>query len=129
MTEGEPQANDISSRQGISDGITGMRLMIYLTEEDRLHHRGVHEELFARARQDGINGTSVWRAIEGFGRSGHARSSRFPDSVVGLPIVIELIDDKQQIETFLPVVRQLAPNALVTTESVQILGRHNKPSP
>jgi uncharacterized protein len=99
----------------------GTRLMIFLTEDDRVGPRSTHDALLQRAREDGMAGATVWRAIEGFGRSGRVRAARFPDVARGLPLVVELIDDEERIESFLPVVAELAPNALVTTEPVGML--------
>ncbi len=65
-------------------------------------------------------GATVWRGIEGFGATGHLRAARLPDLARGLPLVVEVIDDEQAVDAFLPVVRELATGALVTTETVTI---------
>ncbi len=63
-------------------------------------------------------GVTVWKGIEGYGASGHLRSSRFPDANIGLPITVELIDTPEQVESFLAVVKELAPRSFVTREKV-----------
>ncbi|MGP0028966.1 MAG: DUF190 domain-containing protein [Acidimicrobiales bacterium] len=98
----------------------GTRLMIYLSEDDRVGHRRLHESLLDRAREDGMAGATVWRGIEGLGPSGTVRTARFPDAVVGLPLALEVIDLPERIEAFLEVVRQLAPRSLVTRERVDM---------
>jgi hypothetical protein len=105
----------------MSDEDAAVRLMIFLSEDDRLHHRGLHERLLTRARENGIIGATVWRGIEGFGPSGHVRTSRFPDSTTGLPLALELIDSAERIENFLEVVHELAPGSFVTSEEVRII--------
>ncbi|MFZ0767772.1 MAG: DUF190 domain-containing protein [Acidimicrobiales bacterium] len=94
--------------------------MIFLTEDDRHHHHGLHEILLNEARAAGVIGASVWRGIEGFGPSGNVRTLRFPDANTGLPLVVELIDSAETIERFLDKVSELAPGALVTKESIRI---------
>jgi PII-like signaling protein len=96
------------------------RIMIFLSEDDRAGREGLHEAILNRAREDGLAGATVWRGIEGFGASGHIRTARFPDSCTGMPLALELIDLPERIEAFLPVLRELAPDSLVTREQVQM---------
>lgn len=97
-----------------------LRITIFLSEDDRIHHHGVHEALLAEARTCGISGASVWRGIEGFGSSRRIRTNRFPDANSGLPLVIELIDSPERMEGFLPTISELAPGSLVTKELIRI---------
>jgi PII-like signaling protein len=96
------------------------RVVIFFSEDDRARHRGLHEALLDRAREDGMAGATVWRGIEGFGASGRVRSARFPDSAMGFPLALELIDVPERIEAFLAVVSELAPGSFVTREQVQM---------
>lgn len=105
------------------------KIMVFLSEDDRLGHRGLHEAIVQRAREEGMAGASVWRGIEGFGSSGHVRTSRFPDAVSGLPVVVELMDAPDRIESFLPVLRTMAPGSLVTREQVAISRLPSNPAP
>jgi hypothetical protein len=98
----------------------GTRIVIFLSEDDRVGHHGLHEALLDRAREDGMAGATVWRGIEGFGKAGHIRTARFPDANIGLPLTLEVIDLPERIEAFLPVVKELAPGSLVTSEQVQM---------
>jgi uncharacterized protein len=101
----------------------GTRLMVYLSEDDRLAHRGLHEALLERAREDGMAGATVWRAIEGFGASGRLRTTRFPDMTTGLPLAFELIDTAERVDAFATLVKRLAPGSLVTMERVRMARR------
>jgi uncharacterized protein len=105
----------------LSVEVIATRLMIFLSEDDRLHHHGLHETLLSKARDIGIHGATVWRGIEGFGPSRRIRTSRFPDANTGLPLAVELIDDARQIEAFLTIVHELAPGSFVTSEEVRIV--------
>lgn len=97
------------------------RIMVFLSEDDRIGHRGIHEAIIERAREDGMAGATVWRGIEGFGASGHIRTARFPDASARLPLVVELLDAPDRIEAFLSVLSELAPGSLVTREHVQMI--------
>ena len=96
------------------------RIVVFLSEDDRFGHRGLHEVIVQRAREDGMAGASVWRGIEGFGGSGRIRTARFPDAAAGLPLAVELVDTPERIEAFLAVVHELAPGSLVTREPVTL---------
>jgi uncharacterized protein len=92
--------------------------MIFLSEDDRVGRQGLHELLLERAREDGLAGATLWRGTEGFGRSGHIRTDRFPDASIGLPLALEIIDEAERIEAFLPTIERLAPHSFVTREYV-----------
>ncbi|MGH9298176.1 MAG: DUF190 domain-containing protein, partial [Acidimicrobiales bacterium] len=98
------------------------RLLVFLTEDDRVGHRPTANALLERARALGLAGGTVWRGIEGFGRGGHLRAARLPDLARGLPLVLEIIDEEERVDDFVEVVRELAPGALVTLEPVRRLG-------
>ena len=98
----------------------GTRVMIFLSEDDRIGHHGLHESLLDRAREDGMAGATVWRGIEGFGGSGYFRTARSPDAIIGLPLAVEVSDLPERIEAFLGVVSELAPHSFVTREQVAI---------
>ncbi len=97
---------------------SSVRLTVYLTEDDRSGHHALHHQLLHRAREAGMAGATVWRAIEGFGSSGRLRTARFPDAATGLPMVFEVIGDIRQIDGFVAVVQELAPDSLVTRQQV-----------
>jgi PII-like signaling protein len=94
--------------------------MVFLSEDDRVGHHGLHIELLNRAREDGLAGATVWKGIEGFGSSGRFRTARFPDAVVGLPLALELVDSAERIDAFLAVIKELAPGSFVTREQVEM---------
>jgi uncharacterized protein len=96
------------------------RIVVFLSEDDRSEHHGLHELLLTRAREDGLAGATTWRGIEGFGSSGRIRTGRFPDAAMGLPLTVELVDSPERIEAFLPVVKELAPGSFITREQVTI---------
>jgi PII-like signaling protein len=96
------------------------RIMIFLSEDDRVGHHGLHESLLDRAREDGMAGATVWRGVEGFGASGHVRTGHSPDAAIGLPLALEVIDVPERIEAFLSVVCELAPRSFVTREQVAV---------
>lgn len=94
--------------------------MVYLTEDDRAEHRGAGDVLMERVRQEELAGATMWRGVEGFGRSGEFRADRLPDSSAGLPLVFEMIDSAENADRIVELVRSIAPGSLVTREPVAL---------
>jgi PII-like signaling protein len=107
----------------VADEEPGIRLMVFLTEDDRSGRLPLYKVLLDRAREDGLAGATVWRGVEGFGGSGRLRTMRFPDAAMGLPLAVEVIDAAERIDAFVSAVKELAPGALVTREPVQMARR------
>lgn len=99
----------------------GMRLTIFVGEDDRFHHHPLAQAIFERAREEGLAGATMARGIEGFGPSGRLKTTRFLSSSDDLPIVIDIIDDRHRIETFLPILDTMVTDGLVTLEDVDIV--------
>jgi PII-like signaling protein len=109
--------------------VVATRLVVFLTEDDRFGHHGADAELLERARRAGIAGATVWRGVEGFGASGHLRTTRFPDIAEGLPLALEVVDAPERVDAFLAEIRQVVPGAFVTREAVHTVGRDRSVQP
>lgn len=102
------------------DWTNAVRLMVFLTEDDRVDHRSAADVLLRRAHDLGLSGATVWRGVEGFGRSGHVRAARLPDLARGLPLLLDVIDREAAIESFIPAIGEVVPDALVVTQPVRV---------
>jgi uncharacterized protein len=100
---------------------TGKLVRIFIGESDLWHGRPVYQAIVERVREDGIAGATVVRGIEGFGAKSHLHTSRILRLSEDLPIVIEIVDTAERIETLLPVLDEMVDDGLVTIESVQIV--------
>lgn len=101
------------------------RLRVYLGEADRLKHTALHEVLIREARRAGLAGATAWRGILGFGPASRLRSERILDLSSDLPVVVEIVDEAEKIERFLPELRGLFDAAgcggLTTIEDVRVI--------
>lgn len=98
----------------MADFIEGMRLTVYLSEDDRVGDRSAAEELLELARQQNMGGATLWRGAEGLGASRQIRVARLTKLRSPLPQVLEVIDLPERIEGFMPTVHNLVPGALMT---------------
>jgi uncharacterized protein len=97
------------------------RLMVFVGESDRYHHRPLYAEIVHRARHAGLAGASVLRGIEGFGASHHVHTTRLLSMSEDLPIVIVLVDDSEHIETFARELDELITEGLVVIDDVEVI--------
>jgi len=101
------------------------KLDIYIGESDHWQNKPLYLALLELARRRGMAGGTVVRAIAGFGRNSHIRSSNLLELSTDLPILVTFIDTPEKIKAFLPDVKSLVRDGLVTCHSVQVF--HHAP--
>jgi PII-like signaling protein len=101
-------------------------LRIFLGESDHWHGRALHVALLERAREQGLAGATVYRGIEGFGAKSVIHAARLLELSSDLPIVVEIVDTREKIDAFLPVVEEMVEDGLATLERVQVVFYRHK---
>ena len=98
----------------------GHLLRIFVGESDR--HGGVplYEWIVQQARKRKLAGATVLRGLEGFGARSRVHRSRILTLADELPIVIEIVDSREKIEAFLPLIDAVVEEGLATLEKVEI---------
>ena len=96
------------------------RLTVYIGESDQYHHHPAYAEVVRRAREQGLSGCSVFRGIEGFGRTSHLHTTRLLSLSEDLPIAIVIVDSAERIDAFLPELDELVTGGLVVVEDVEV---------
>lgn len=97
------------------------RVTVIVKESDQWHHRPVYSEIVHRAHEAGLAGASVFRGMEGFGRSSHIHTSRILSLSEDLPVCVVIVDTDDRIRGFLPVLDELVREGLVTVEPVEVV--------
>lgn len=104
----------------------GYLLRIFVGESDRWKHQPLYEAIVLRAREAGLAGATVIRCPMGFGANSRVHTTKVLRLSEDLPFIIEIIDTKEKIDAFIPVLDGMVEEGLVTLEPVQvILYRHN----
>jgi PII-like signaling protein len=98
----------------------GHLLRIFVGESDRHGGLPLYEWIVRQARERGLAGATVLRGVEGFGAHSRLHTAKILRLSEDLPIVIEIVDAKEKIEAFLPVIDGAIPEGLATLEKVQI---------
>jgi len=98
----------------------GCLLRIFIGESDRHEGRPLHEWLVLKAREQGLAGATVIRGIEGFGAHSRLHTAKIMRLSADLPIVVEIVDVREKIDAFLPLVDQTVTEGLATLEKATI---------
>jgi PII-like signaling protein len=98
----------------------GCLLRIFIGESDKKEGLPLYAWLVRKAKQEGLAGATVIRAIEGYGAQSHIHTARILQLSTDLPIIIEIIDTEDKINNFLPIVDEHVNNGLATLEKVKI---------
>ena len=100
----------------------GSLLRIFIGESDRYEKQPLYEWIVIQARAQGLAGATVLRGLMGFGANTRViHTFKIERLSEDLPMIIELIDTTDKLETFLSFVEQhIHSDLLVTMEKVQI---------
>ena len=100
----------------------GVLLRIFVNEGDRHEKQPLYEWIVTQAKAQGLAGATVLRGLMGFGANSRIiHTFKIERLSENLPIVIEIVDGQDKIETFLSFVEQhIHSGLLATTEQIQV---------
>ena len=96
-------------------------LRIFIGESDRWNHKPLYEAIVLKAREMHLAGATVMRGPMGFGKSSRLHTAKILRLSMDLPLVIEIVDTEERIQTFLPVLDEMMKGGLVTLEKVRVI--------
>ena len=105
---------------------TALRLTVLIGEADQFHHRPLYSEIVHRAHQAGLAGASVFRGIEGYGKSSHIHTTRLLSLSEDLPVVV-IVDTAEAVRAFLPQLDELVTEGLVLLDEVEVVKYVGRP--
>lgn len=96
-------------------------LRIYIGESD--HHKGkpLYQAIVEEARRLGLAGATVLRGMVGFGASSRLHTVRLLRLSEDLPILVELVDQPDRLDTLMPFLDEALKEGLVTREEVEVV--------
>lgn len=104
----------------------GQLLRIFVGENDRWKGKPLHEAIVQKARESGLAGATVLRGMEGFGAGSRIHTTKLLRLSEDLPVVIEIVDRTDRIQTILPELDTMITEGLITLEKVHIIAyRHD----
>jgi PII-like signaling protein len=105
-------------------GEAALRLRVYIGERD--HHGGqpLYTAIVHAARVAGLSGATVVKGIEGYGAHSVVHAARIVDMSSDLPLVVEIVDSSEKVRAFVPALKELLDEGMMTIESVAIIYRN-----
>lgn len=104
---------------------TGKLLRIFIGEDDHLGKKPLYHAIVEKAREIGMAGATVLRGVESFGAGSMIHTAKFLELSEDLPFVIEIVDTKEKIDAFLPIVEEMFEKAgcggMITDEEVNVV--------
>ncbi len=96
-------------------------LRIHVGEKDRWEHKPLYEAIVLKAREIGLAGATVLRSPMGFGANSQVHTAKILQLSMDLPMIIEIVDTKENIESFLPTLDGMMGGGLVTMENIRVI--------
>lgn len=95
-------------------------LRIFIGESDRFQGKPLYETIVLKAREMQLAGATVLRGPMGYGRSSHLHTAKILRLSEDLPLVLEIVDAEDKINSFLPVLDGMMSHGLITLEKVKV---------
>jgi uncharacterized protein len=99
----------------------GKLLRIFIGESDTWHGKPLYQAIVEHVRREGLAGATVIRGIEGFGAKSHMHTARILRLSEDLPLVIEIVDTEDKINTILPALDEMVGDGMLTLEAVEVI--------
>ena len=105
----------------------GELLRIFIGETDKYKGKPLYEAIVIKARELNLAGATVFRGIMGYGATSRIHSIKLLRLSEDMPVMIEIVDTKDNINKLLPFLDETVKEGLITMEKVMIIKyRHGK---
>jgi len=97
------------------------RLVVYVSENQRWHHKPVWREVVDLCHKHGLAGTTATKGLVGFGHTGSMHEDLSPDVIPDLHITIEAIDEPEKIDRVPPDLDLVVQDGLIAVQDTQVI--------
>ena len=99
----------------------GKLLRVFVGESDQWQGKPLYEAIVLLARKQGMAGATAIKGFLGFGRHSHIHTAKLLRLSEDLPVVIEVVDNEEKINAFLPHLDEMIKDGLVTLEKANVV--------
>ena len=103
-------------------------LRIFIGESNKYKGVPLSKYLVEFFKKEGLAGATVLRGISGFGKSSKLHTTSILRLSDDLPIVVEVVDRKENIERVKPKLDDVIEEGLITEEEVKIILYEGRPT-
>jgi len=96
-------------------------MRIFIGESDRFKGKPLYEALLQHFRGKGLAGATVLRGVAGFGASSKMHTDKVLRLSVDLPLIIEVVETEEAIQSILPDLSEMIGGGLVTLEKANVI--------
>jgi PII-like signaling protein len=96
-------------------------MRIFIGESDKYQGKPLYEALLERLRVKGLAGATVLRGVAGFGASSVVHTDKVLRLSLDLPLIIEVVETEEAIQSLLPDLDQMIGGGLVTLERARVI--------
>jgi len=105
----------------MKDQFQGNMLRIHFGESDKWQGKPLYEAIVAKCQELGMAGAIVYRGIEGYGTSTRIRHSGYWRFSHDAPVMLSIIDTKEQIAMLLPHLDEMVEEGLIAMSEVEVI--------
>ena len=96
-------------------------MRIFIGEADRFDKKPLYQALVELFRREKLAGATVLRGTTGFGAKSHLHTTQLLRLSQDLPVVIEVVDGRDNIDKVMPQIDQMVQDGLITLEKVHVV--------
>ena len=105
----------------------GELLRVFIDETDKFKGKPLYESIVMKARELNLAGATVFRGIMGYGATSRIHSIKLLRLSEDLPVIIEIVDTRDNINKILPFLDETVKEGLITMEKIRVFKyRHSK---
>ncbi len=97
----------------------GKLLRIHVSEHDRFDGKPLYEAIVQKCREMKIAGATVFKGLEGYGRTAEIHRSH----LIGhdQPILITIVDSDSQVRKLIPILDDMLDTGLMSVSDVEVM--------
>ncbi len=100
-------------------------LKIYFGEHDKYKGRPLYQQIVLKAKELKLAGATVIKGLMGFGADSHLHTANLLRLSEDLPIMIEIVDSKENLDKLQPFLDETIKEGLITIEKVKVIKYRN----
>jgi hypothetical protein len=96
-------------------------MRIHIGESDKWRGKSLYQAIIEMLRAEKFAGVTVLRGVGGYGSSSHYHTDKVLRLSQDLPVLIEVVEYSERIETILPRLDEMIGGGLITLEKVRVI--------
>ena len=100
-------------------------LKIYISEDSKYKSHNLVNVLVSKFRELGMDGLTITRGIEGYGKKKELHTVKILDLSSSLPLIIEIVDTPDKIEKAIAVAKEIVKEGLMFVADVNVISSNS----